>query len=77
MILRSVRPETRASIEFRNYRNCANNMFRKLVLYPTELRGLSASCISQLTIKLHRNYTTSNDVSLTFTKGVGEIKGSA
>jgi hypothetical protein len=52
-------------------------MLRRLTLYPTELRALSATYIFQLSTRLHAFYTFNQHVSFNLTKHDREKNGRA
>jgi hypothetical protein len=73
--LSSVIPERRASIGKDNSICSNRHQFRKLLLYPTELRGPSALSIIHLARTLHLFSPHFNHVSPIFINWVGKSKG--
>ncbi len=67
MSLRSYRIEAFEIVNKEIMRKLDMHSLRKLVLYPTELRGHSASYITQPIPKVHRIYPFNNDVSRVLT----------
>ncbi len=62
MILSSYKAEIGASIEKLINYICRGYVFRKLLLYPTELRGRSATYIFQIATRLQPFYTHSHHI---------------
>lgn len=73
--LRSYTAETLDIIKVLISANRRVQPFRKLLLYPTELRGPSAPVIFYLKPELHELSTINNHVSSIFTKHLGETSG--
>lgn len=73
--LRSVIRLFRCWHGFYNATISAGIKFRKLLLYPTELRGLLAPLIFYFTLALHGFYTQIHYISLIFTKPIGKTSG--